>query len=47
MTTRRETIESTLDGIVKTYRSFDGYIREGLKMSDSELDMLRRLLLEL
>jgi protein-tyrosine phosphatase len=46
MTTRPETLESTLDSIGKTYGSFDGYIRNGLKISDSELAMLRQRLLE-
>ena len=46
MTTRPETLESTLDSIVKTYGSFDGYVRNGLKISNSELAMLRQRLLE-
>jgi len=46
MTTRPETLESTLDSIAKTYGSFDGYRRNGLKIPDSDLEMLRQRLLE-
>lgn len=46
MTTRSETLEATFDNITKTYGSFDNYLRDGLKLSDSELASLRERLLE-
>jgi protein-tyrosine phosphatase len=46
MTTRPETLESTFEGINKTYGSFDSYLRNGLKISESELATLRQRLLE-
>jgi protein-tyrosine phosphatase len=46
MTARPETLEATLDRITKTYGSFDNYLRDALKLSDSELAMLRQRLLE-
>jgi protein-tyrosine phosphatase len=46
MTARRETLEATLDKITNTYGSFDNYLREALKLSDSELAMMRQRLLE-
>jgi protein-tyrosine phosphatase len=46
MTTRRETLEATLDAITKTYGSFDGYLRDGLKVSDAYLATIRQHLLE-
>jgi protein tyrosine/serine phosphatase len=41
-----ETLKSTLESIRKTYGSFDAYIRNELKLSDSELAVLRQRLLE-
>jgi protein-tyrosine phosphatase len=46
MTARPETLEATLDKIVKTYGSFDNYLRDALKLSDSDLALLRQRLLE-
>jgi protein-tyrosine phosphatase len=46
MTTRPETLQATFDSINKTYGSFDNYLREGLKLSDSDLARLRDYLLE-
>jgi len=46
MTAKPETLEATFDNITKTYGSFDNYLREGLKISESELAALRQHLLE-
>ena len=46
MTTRPETLEATLDIVTKTYGSFENYLRDGLKISDSDLALLRQRLLE-
>ncbi len=46
MTTRPETLEATFDNIAKRYGSFANYLRDGLKISDSDLAALRQLLLE-
>jgi protein-tyrosine phosphatase len=46
MTTRPETLQATFDGINKTYGSFDNYLRDSLKISDSDLARLRDELLE-
>jgi protein-tyrosine phosphatase len=46
MTARPETLEATLDKITDTYGSFDNYLRDVLKLSDSELAMIRQRLLE-
>jgi protein-tyrosine phosphatase len=46
MTTKPETLQATFDSINKTYGSFDNYLREGLKISDSDLASLRERLLE-
>jgi protein-tyrosine phosphatase len=46
MTTRPETLQATFDSINKTYGSFDNYLRDGLKLSDSDLARLRHHLLE-
>jgi len=46
MTARPETLEATLDKIIKTYGSFENYLRDALKLSDSELAMIRQRLLE-
>jgi protein tyrosine/serine phosphatase len=44
--TRPETLQATFDTINKTYGSFDNYLRDGLKISDSDLARLREQLLE-
>jgi protein-tyrosine phosphatase len=46
MTARPETLEATLDKITKTYGSFDNYLRHAMKLSDSDIALLRQLLLE-
>src|ERR1700730_15283115 len=46
MTTRPETLQATFDSINQTYGSFDNYLRDGLKISNSDLTMLRQRLLE-
>jgi protein-tyrosine phosphatase len=46
MTARPETLEATFDKITKTYGSFDNYLHADLKISDSDLETLRQLLLE-
>ena len=46
MTTRPEMLEATFDLIDKNYGSFDDYLRDGLKISDSELATIRQRLLE-
>ena len=46
MTTRPETLQATFDSISKTYGSFDNYLRDSLKISDSDLARLRDELLE-
>jgi protein-tyrosine phosphatase len=46
MTTRPETLQATFENITKTYGSFDNYLRDGLKISDSDLASLRQKLLE-
>jgi protein-tyrosine phosphatase len=46
MTSRPETLDATLDKIIKTYGSFDNYLRDALKLSDSDLALLRQRLLE-
>jgi protein-tyrosine phosphatase len=46
MTARPETLETTLDKISKTYGSFENYLRDGLKLSDSEVAAIRQRLLE-
>jgi protein-tyrosine phosphatase len=46
MTARPETLEATLDKISKTYGSFTNYLRDGLKLSDSEVAAIRQRLLE-
>ena len=46
MTARPETLETTLDKISKTYGSFANYLRDGLKLSDSEVAAIRQRLLE-
>lgn len=47
MTARPETLEATLDKITRTYGSFDNYLRDALKLSDSDLALIRQRLLEL
>jgi protein-tyrosine phosphatase len=46
MTTRPETLEATFHNITTTYGSFANYLRDGLKISDSDLTTLRQRLLE-
>jgi protein-tyrosine phosphatase len=46
MTTRPETLEATFYNITKIFGSFDNYLRDGLKISDSDLATLRQRLLE-
>jgi protein-tyrosine phosphatase len=46
MTLRPETLEATFDGITAIYGSFENYLRDGLKLSNSDLTMLRQRLLE-
>jgi len=46
MTARPETLAATLDKIDKTYGSFDHYLRDALKLSDSDLARIRQLLLK-
>jgi protein-tyrosine phosphatase len=46
MTARPETLEATLDKISKTYGSFANYLRDALKLSDSEVAAIRQRLLE-
>jgi len=46
MTARPETLVATLDKIEKTYGSFENYLRDALKLSDSDLARIRQLLLE-
>jgi protein-tyrosine phosphatase len=46
MTARPETLVATLDQIDKTYGSFENYLRDALKLSDSDLARIRQLLLE-
>jgi protein-tyrosine phosphatase len=46
MTSRPETMEATLDKIDKTYGSFGNYLRDALKLSDSDLINIRQRLLE-
>jgi protein-tyrosine phosphatase len=46
MTSRPETLEVTLDKIDKTYGSFGNYLRDAVKLSDSDLAMIRQRLLE-
>ena len=46
MTAKPETLEATLDKIDKTYGSFNTYLRDALKISDSDLAMIRQRLLQ-
>jgi protein-tyrosine phosphatase len=46
MTTKPGTLEATFASLDKTYGSFDGYLRNALKISDSDLATLRQRLLE-
>jgi protein-tyrosine phosphatase len=46
MTARPETLEATLDQIDQTYGSFANYLRNAVKLSDSDLARIRQLLLE-
>jgi protein-tyrosine phosphatase len=46
MTVRPEMLTATFDKIDKTYGSFENYLHEGLKLSDSGLTTIRQRLLE-
>src|SRR6202171_4687724 len=46
MTVRPETLEATFDKIDQTYGSFDRYLRDAVKISDSDLATIRQRLLE-
>jgi protein-tyrosine phosphatase len=46
MTSKPETLEGALDQIEKKYGSFEGYLRDALHFSDSNLAALRRRLVE-
>lgn len=46
MTTKPEALQSAFESIATSFGSFDGYLRNGLKITDSELELLRRRLLE-
>jgi protein-tyrosine phosphatase len=46
MTTKPEKLESAFETITKTFGSFENYLRNGLKISDSDLVRLRQRLLE-
>jgi protein-tyrosine phosphatase len=46
MTTKPGTLQATFASLDKSYGSFDGYLRNALKISDSDLATLRQRLLE-
>jgi protein-tyrosine phosphatase len=46
MTTKPETLEATFESLNRTYGSFDSYLRNALKISNSDLAALRQRLLE-
>jgi protein-tyrosine phosphatase len=46
MTSRPETLAATLDKIDETYGSFSNYLRDAVKLSDSDLATIRQRLLE-
>jgi protein-tyrosine phosphatase len=46
MTTKPETLEATFESLNKTYGSFDAYLQNALKISNSDLETLRQRLLE-
>jgi protein-tyrosine phosphatase len=46
MTTKRETLETAFHAIDREYGSFDGYVRNGLKISNAENTKLQERLLE-
>lgn len=46
MTSRPETLGATLDKIDETYGSFSNYLRDAVKLSDSDLATIRQRLLE-
>jgi len=46
MTSRPETLAATLDKIEETYGSFSNYLRDAVKLSDSDLATIRQRLLE-
>jgi protein-tyrosine phosphatase len=46
MTTKPETLKATFESLNKTYGSFDAYLQNALKISNSDLDVLHQRLLE-
>jgi len=46
MTTKPGTLDATFESLNKTYGSFDAYLQNGLKISNSDLETLRQRLLE-
>lgn len=46
MTSKPETLVSTLDKIDRTYGSFPNYLRDAVKLSDVDLARIRQRLLE-
>jgi protein-tyrosine phosphatase len=46
MTTKPGTLDATFESLDKTYGSFDSYLQNALKISDSDLAALRQRLLE-
>jgi protein-tyrosine phosphatase len=46
MTTKPETLDATFESLNKTYGSFDSYLQNALKISNSDLAALRQHLLE-
>jgi protein-tyrosine phosphatase len=46
MTVREEYLQSVLDSIEKNYGSIDGFLHQALKLTDSDLEMLREKYLE-
>jgi protein-tyrosine phosphatase len=46
MTTKPETLDATFESLNKTYGSFDAYLQNALKISNSDLAALRQRLLE-
>lgn len=46
MTTKPETLDATFESLNKTYGSFDSYLQNALKISNSDLAALRQRLLE-
>jgi protein-tyrosine phosphatase len=46
MTTKPETLDATFESLNKTYGSFDAYLQNALKISNSDLEALRQRLLQ-